>query len=312
MTTGRPLDGYVRLNFDDISLQEVRSLISSIGSTSELDSSESDGLKTQGLNQRHEVQSQQSTSHSATRCDKIQLSDCGAGLLHDIHPQRQTLELAANINRNRKLGVTQHKEHLNFLNRLIQMGWWWELASTLLSLICMSLIVAILLYMDDQSYEKWKLPIQANSLVAVFSTISKSALLYPLAECIGQLKWEYFDTARPRLLSELHAFDTASRGPWGAFKLIWITRGKATLASLAAFITVLMLAFEPFAQQIILPSARNVLMRNETASVLVTNTWSSPNPLYKVLLDLPIKGDYDKGKCELAVHIYTIFRTTID
>jgi len=111
MTTGRPLNGYVRLNFDDVSLQEVRSLISSIDSTSELHSSESDSLKTQGLKQRHEVQSQQSTPHSATKCDKIQLSNCGASLLHEIHPQRQTLELAANIDHNRKLGITQHKEY---------------------------------------------------------------------------------------------------------------------------------------------------------------------------------------------------------
>lgn len=189
-------------------------------------------------------------------------------------------------------------------NRLIQMGWWWELASALLSLICMSLIVAILFYMDDQSYEKWRLPIQPNSLVAVFSTISKSALMYPLAECIGQLKWEYFDTARPRLLSELHAFDTASRRPWRAFKFTWLTRGKATLAFIAAFITVFMLGFEPFTQQVILLSARNVIMRNETASVIVTNTWHTPDTLNKVLLggDLGITSEYDRGKCELIVH----------
>lgn len=164
------------------------------------------------------------------------------------------------------------------------MGWWWEVASTFLAITCTSLIVAILFSMDGKSIENWRLPIQPNSLVAVFSTIAKSALLYPLAECIGQLKWEYFDTTRAKPLSQLYAFDIASRGPWGAFKFTWSTRGRALLASMGAAITVLMLAFEPFTQQVIAFSARNVLLHNETANVLVTNTW------YQTDI-----GDYEKG-----------------
>jgi hypothetical protein len=133
----------------------------------------------------------------------------------------------------------------------------------------------------------------------VFSTISKSSLLYPLAECIGQLQWECFDTARPRALSELHAFDAASRGPWGAFQSIWLTRGRAILATIGSLIMVLMLPFEPFAQQILQLSARNVLLRNETASVVVANVW--------YVLDISnkggINGEYDIGKTQRAFNI---------
>ncbi|KAF2875202.1 hypothetical protein BDV95DRAFT_459597, partial [Massariosphaeria phaeospora] len=52
------------------------------------------------------------------------------------------------------------------------------------------------------------------SLVVVFSTIVKTALLFLLAECLGQLKWMYFEK-RPRTLNNLEIFDGASRGPWG-------------------------------------------------------------------------------------------------
>ena len=58
----------------------------------------------------------------------------------------------------------------------------------------MTLILAILFTMDGKPMRDWKLPIQPNSLIAVSSTIAKSALLVPLAECIGQLKWIYFHT----------------------------------------------------------------------------------------------------------------------
>jgi hypothetical protein len=88
----------------------------------------------------------------------------------------------------------------------------------------------------------------ANSLVAIFSTIAKSSLLFPLAECMGQLKWAYFE--KPRSATYLQSFDSASRGPWGAVQLLWQVKGRAVLASVGAFVTVLLLAFEPFAQQV--------------------------------------------------------------
>lgn len=173
------------------------------------------------------------------------------------------------------------------------MGWWWEFAFALLSVTCTSLIVGILVSVDNKPIEDWKLSIQPNSLVAVFSTIAKSALLYPLAECIGQLKWHYFDTIIAKPLEQMQAFDTASRGPWGATTFTWSTRGTTVLASMGAVITVLMLAFEPFTQQILAFSSRNVLLHNETGNVLATNTWFQPN-----LDDLRGNGgtgDYEKG-----------------
>jgi hypothetical protein len=187
----------------------------------------------------------------------------------------------------------QRKQKLSVTNRILMMGWWWEFASALLSVVCTSLIVAILFSVDNKPIEDWKLPIQPNSLVAVFSTIAKSAVLFPLAECIGQLKWHHFDDLSAKSLEQMQAFDAATRGPWGAATFTWRTRGTAMLASMGTIITVLLLALEPFTQQILAFSSRNVLLHNETASVLATNTWFQPN------LDLNRgnggAGDYEKG-----------------
>jgi hypothetical protein len=136
------------------------------------------------------------------------------------------------------------------IDRIKELGWWWELGAVLVSFICMALIVTILFIMDGKPLRDWKLPIQPNSLVAIFSTVAKSALLVPVAESVGQLKWDHFHD-RPRTVRHMQTFDEASRGPWGALTLLYRMRGHSVLAGFASAITVLMLAFEPFTQQII-------------------------------------------------------------
>ncbi|OAL47235.1 hypothetical protein IQ07DRAFT_478058, partial [Pyrenochaeta sp. DS3sAY3a] len=101
------------------------------------------------------------------------------------------------------------------MRQFYPLRWAWEIGALLVSVICTALILTILFMMDGQPMRRWTLPIQPNSLVAVFSTIAKSALLVPLSECIGQLKWTFFDTPKMKPLDRLHAFDKASRGPWG-------------------------------------------------------------------------------------------------
>ena len=53
-----------------------------------------------------------------------------------------------------------------------------------------------------------------NSLIAVFSTIMKSAMLLCAAECISQSKWIWF-RANEIALTDIEVYDIASRGPWG-------------------------------------------------------------------------------------------------
>ncbi|KAJ4294215.1 hypothetical protein N0V90_007905 [Kalmusia sp. IMI 367209] len=131
--------------------------------------------------------------------------------------------------------------------RCATFSWWWEVAAITLSICSTTLIIAILVSMNGKPLSEWQLPIQPNSLVAVFSTIAKSSLLYPLAECLGQLKWQYAETTIP--LNRMEQVDSASRGPWGSTMLLYHVKKAAFLASLGAAITVLALAVEPVTQQ---------------------------------------------------------------
>ena len=127
-------------------------------------------------------------------------------------------------------------------------GWWWETIAILISIAFMAAIVAVLAAIDKKPLPQWryKKPVP-NVIVSILSTVAKSALLFPLAECLGQLKWVYFENkAKP--LNHMQVFDGASRGPWGSFLFLLEVKGKAILASLGAVVMILALSFDPFTQ----------------------------------------------------------------
>lgn len=158
---------------------------------------------------------------------------------------------------------------------ILNFGWWWEIGGVLLGIACTCLTIGVLSVMNGRALATWKLPIQPNSVVAVFSAIARSALLVPIAECLSQLKWIYFDNSQPRALSQLQAFDDASRGPWGSMVLFWKTRQAAppVLALIGAGLTILMLAFEPFAQQVVEFPTRDAALKNSTGWVTATTSF---------------------------------------
>lgn len=65
----------------------------------------------------------------------------------------------------------------------------------------------------------------------------------------GQLKWRWFQNDRS--LQDVVTFDAATRGPLGSLSLLWALRLQHPLASCGALITILMLAIDPFTQQMI-------------------------------------------------------------
>jgi len=111
-------------------------------------------------------------------------------------------------------------------------AWRWEISSFVVSMASMALILAILVNIHDVALSAWSLPIQLNSLIAVCTTLGKSAMMVLEASCIGQLKWGYF-SHRPRPLQHLQTIDDVRRGPWGSLAVLlssptrfWIISGK--------------------------------------------------------------------------------------
>jgi hypothetical protein len=110
-----------------------------------------------------------------------------------------------------------------FYERVVTDWWWWELLSCVVSIACSAAIVGVLLYYDGKRQPQYLLPgITLNAYIAVFAAIAKAALILPVSEAIGQLKWLWF--REEANLWDFYTFDGASRGPWGALMLLGRTK----------------------------------------------------------------------------------------
>ena len=132
--------------------------------------------------------------------------------------------------------------------------WWW--AEILCAVLGTALIIALCIVLNR--YDGKPSPtfgtafgsaLTLNTIIAILGAAAKAALLYPVAECVGQLKWIWF-SRKHRPLNDLAIFDRASRGIWGGLEVIWATR-MTNIASLSALLMVLGFAFDPFTQQLV-------------------------------------------------------------
>ncbi|KAF2473627.1 uncharacterized protein BDR25DRAFT_332506 [Lindgomyces ingoldianus] len=136
----------------------------------------------------------------------------------------------------------------NFVKR-----WLLEITSWSLSAVCMAGIVAVLIVYQNKRIPHWPLGLTLNAYISVLSKVASAALLVPVSEALGQLKWSWFrgdNFKKSKKLWDFEIFDSASRGPWGSFLLLLGTRGR-TLAALGAAVTLFAIALDPFFQQVV-------------------------------------------------------------
>jgi hypothetical protein len=106
--------------------------------------------------------------------------------------------------------------------------------------------MGILVALQDRPLSQWSAGLM---VVTVLSKIASAALILPISEAIGQLKWSWFHGKEAKDAFDFEIFDKASRGSWGSILLLFRTRGRS-LAALGAVLTVLLLAIDTFFQQV--------------------------------------------------------------
>lgn len=117
----------------------------------------------------------------------------------------------------------------------------------------------------------------------MLSKIASAALILPISEAIGQLKWSWFHGKRSKDPFDFEIFDKASRGAWGSFLLLIRTKGKS-LAAFGALLTILLLAIDTFFQQVTELPERWVLQGN---SFLPRTIRYEPHVAMEYLMGLP-------------------------
>jgi hypothetical protein len=132
------------------------------------------------------------------------------------------------------------------------LAWWPEFAGALLSLLFLTAIVVFLIQIQGSMLEDWHMAwqIQPSTILSILVTLCRITLAFFIAEGIGQLKWVFFEQ-RPHQLSDFESFDKATRGAWGATCFLWKVNRRALVASFCAVMAVLVLAMDPFSQQVL-------------------------------------------------------------
>lgn len=144
--------------------------------------------------------------------------------------------------------------------------WKYELLSMVVSLGALLAIVGLLFAFDGKPMTHWKAIAQPNAVVSALSTLAKSSMLMVVGQGLGQLKWQHF-VQRPRRLMDFEFFDNASRGPWGALEFLYHIHWRAFAGSTGAIITILAVAMDPFAQQVIQFDSRLIAAGNMTSVI---------------------------------------------
>ena len=103
-------------------------------------------------------------------------------------------------------------------------SWNLEIISIVVSCASVAGIIGVLARFSDRPLPEWPLNITLNTLIALLATIANANLLPPIQSGLSQLKWVRFKNKRAPL-SDMEAFDDASRGTLGAIKLLAKGRG---------------------------------------------------------------------------------------
>lgn len=216
-------------------------------------------------------------------------------------------------------GQNPSKTHENHTSdNHVQQLWLWEISSLIIAILAFTAIVITLVLLRDRPLPKWPSAITINALIAVFTAILKACLMMPIAECIGQLKWLWYQKSRP--LSHIEQWDLASRGkstyfltycqnhllytcsylcgkhsltcfylgPWGSLLLVFILKGRH-LVVLGALLTMSAMTIDPFTQQIIQFYSCSTVAKSEIAMVPYSNNYTMRPVSDSLPLDLQLQ-----------------------
>ena len=118
-----------------------------------------------------------------------------------------------------RLKTTMVKSHRQSLWRDT---WFIEIAAIIISITSFIAIIAISHYYDGKPLFIWH-RITINTVISIFSTVSRITLIVAVSAGLGQWRWTHF-VGRSRPLKDFEILDAASRGSTGSLRLLWMTK----------------------------------------------------------------------------------------
>jgi len=141
--------------------------------------------------------------------------------------------------------------------------WWPELTGAALSIVLLAAIILFLAFIDGSKMDDWHFvwQIKSPTIISILVTVCRINLAFFIAEGLGQLKWVFFEQREHQLVDFEH-FDEATRGTWGATCFVWKVNRRALVATCGAILAILILAMDPFPQQVLYYSSQTSKVEN--------------------------------------------------
>ncbi|KAK4213829.1 hypothetical protein QBC37DRAFT_285129 [Rhypophila decipiens] len=181
------------------------------------------------------------------------------------------------------------------------------------ALLCEAAIVIILARTQDRPLDSaWRFYFSINTVISTLTAVGKSFMLFGVSSCLGQLKWVYFLPSRKgNPLSHFGYFDEAAKGPLGALRILLtgVTHLLGWGAYIGAFIVLLSLAIDPFAQQVVSFPVREVIVP-ATQLRLDAQQPNSSAPLDKQILNRRSNPTASSSSTAVASYISLGFDAT--
>lgn len=128
-------------------------------------------------------------------------------------------------------------------------AWLMEVLSMATSLCGTAALALMLSAYKDKPISAWTFYFSISSIVSTLTTVIRVALLLPVSTCLSQAKWINF--RKTSTLNSMDVYDDASRGSFGAVKLLAQAKSHSILPAVASIVTVLALAIGPITQQVV-------------------------------------------------------------
>jgi hypothetical protein len=96
---------------------------------------------------------------------------------------------------------------------------------------CLTALIVVLKIFDGRPQDSWLGgDLTINGLIAILATICRTCLMFSVAACLAQGKWNQLGRKHvvddgSYQLGSFALFDEASKGPWGSARLLWKYKG---------------------------------------------------------------------------------------
>lgn len=180
-------------------------------------------------------------------------------------PKPETISLVSKTSSHDDVIIKQKPWESKCLKGLFLDSWATEYIAMAAAVVTFAGITLILGLYGGLPLRQWPYSIQINTVLSTLAIVMKAFMLVSVGACLGQLKWLWY-THRYNSLEDFQVFDTASRGPWGAIRLL-LRLKFWHLASIGSIVTLLSLASDAFIQQSVSYPLRNIAQNATIPSI---------------------------------------------